>query len=250
MNHPTRIVTVFGTMLAMACGGGGGGGGGDGGPTNPGPVKPTVASVSPDPVPAGQPVTINGQNLVSLALVGMLTPAATSVSLGQRSLTIQSESATRIESRVPLDMPPGTYGLVVSRDGVNSEPHDLAVELFDITGTYDGPIPFRNGTCAGAPATRPTVLEIVDNRPAFTVTLDGVELDATFTAEPVSSPPQWRMTASGTVGDENVTIAARVFYGRAGAQAEPLEQLNGDLTVEPQDGSCFSEYRMVLIKDF
>ncbi len=245
MNRSTEILTVFGTMLATACGGGGGG---DGGPTNPGPVRPTVASVSPDPVPAGEAITINGQNLVSLAPVGMLTPAATSVRLGQVSLSTHSETATRIESRVPIDVRPGTYGLVVSRDGVSGEPYDLVVELLDITDTYTGTMPLQSSSCAAAPAFRATTLVIVDDRPDFTVTLDGVELEATLTAEPVSTPPQWRISAEGTVGAEILTLEGRIFYGQTAVQTQPFRQIIADVTVEPADRSCSSEYRMVIVK--
>ncbi|MBW3665558.1 MAG: IPT/TIG domain-containing protein, partial [Actinobacteria bacterium] len=94
----------------------------------------------------GEVVVITGRNL-SGSSAALQLAASVEILLDGRVLAPESVSATEVRVRIPLDVSPGPHTLSVRVDGRTSNSVQFTVEVFTVTGTYQGPGRIASATC-------------------------------------------------------------------------------------------------------
>jgi hypothetical protein len=166
--------------LALACGGSGGGG-----PTEPEePPAPTIQSLDPNPVRAGEDLIIRGSNLQA---ANALQPAQQGVQvlIDGRTLSPTSVTNTEVVVELPLDIEPGNHTVRVrNAAGVLTNTSTLEVHVFTVTGTYRALGPQTDDTCGVDDTPIGTVEEfeisLTDNRPTLSIRVGGFRFNGSL----------------------------------------------------------------------
>lgn len=180
---------------------------------------PRVTGLDPDPVRAGQSLTILGTELAGT----MVRVTADTVTLAPTSVT-----NTAIQVVVPVRLATGRYPIRVETDGQVSNPFTSTVDVFTVTGTYrlDGNI-LLNGCPDGPPVgtQRTFNASAVDARP--TVTLD-LGPDGLF---------EGLLNANGSF-EVSVTGGEKVFVGSFGPTSDGQAGLGGRIETRRSSPRC------------
>jgi hypothetical protein len=139
-------------------------------------VPPLITSVTPNPVRAGDTLTIGGTNLAG-ALVPGLTPAATpQVLIDARVIEPHRITTQELEVAVPIDLPLGQHTLKIRIDGMESNTVPFGSEIFDATGSWAVRARITSTTCdfggaVGLESGLPFAL--LDQRPTLSGQING-----------------------------------------------------------------------------
>lgn len=226
---------VSASFIVAGCEGRGAGAG-ERGPTRPVPIRPVIESIEPDSVPAGELVTISGQDFVMSSTAP--SAAATSVTISNRQMDIESITPTRIVARVPLTVRAGSNSVRVFRDSIMSEPARLQVETFLVTGDFSGSVTTEVNSCPeGDPvgSTPQMTVLLTDVRPDVTAVVDGRTLDGSLTV----GPRQVDVDATVVEGDRTFTLDGRVSLNE-----NDHREFSGVFIESRGDPACEIRYRI------
>ncbi|MBW3660548.1 MAG: IPT/TIG domain-containing protein [Gemmatimonadetes bacterium] len=214
----------------LACGGGGG-------PTDPAP-RPRITDLEPDPVRAGEALTIHGQDFQAVAgRVPAPLPEVTVV-LDGRVLTPVSVTDTEIVITVPLEVAPGDHSVVVRAGDSESDPRSVGVTIFTVTGSYAAVGVQTEDTCEAdevpVGGSEPFSVSLVDERPVLGIRVDGFDFEGTLASDG---------TFAGTheeVLDPEVGLTGTVeFEGTMGAREGGTAGLTAVFEIQISGGAAF-----------
>jgi hypothetical protein len=193
-------------------------------------VPPLITSVSPNPVRAGDTLTIGGTNLAG-ALAAALAPAATvQVLIDAGVISPHRITTQELEVAVPIDLPVGQHTVKVRIDGLESNAVTFGSEIFSATGSWAVRARITSTTCdfgarvgleSGLPFT------LLDQRPTLGGQVNGRGVNGVLS-------PRGEFTASGTGGGSTVRLTGQLRVGT-----------NNAPTI---DGSIRFEFRDCLIE--
>jgi hypothetical protein len=189
-------------------------------------VPPLITSVSPNPVRAGDTLTIGGTNLAG-ALAAGLTPAATpQVLIDARVIEPHRITTQELEVAVPIDLPLGQHTLKIRIDGLESNAVPFGSEIFDATGSWAVRVRITSTTCdfggaVGLEAGLPFAL--LDQRPTLSGQINGRGVNGVIS-------PQGAFTASGASGGSTLTFTGQL---RVGPNNAPT--IDGSIRLEFRD---------------
>lgn len=109
------------------------------------PALPRISSINPNPVRAGEEVTISGLNFLSAALSP--AQAGIEVLLDSRILSPRTSTNSEIVVRIPADVIPGSHPIRVRNGTRESRSIQLRVRIFIVTGAYQTSGPKTTDSC-------------------------------------------------------------------------------------------------------
>ncbi len=209
---------------------------------------PVVTSVEPNPVRAGEALTIRGRNFTAAANGLRAAQDGVQVMIGARIVEVDEVFSDRIGVVLPLDLDPGSTELTVRVGDLSSDPVSLGIDTFSIQGFWwpdlSGGVTFNDcgfGASVGSPFLYGFTLTD-DGSGSLGGFYNGIDLSGTLglgdgTVDLSGSIDGTDLDVSGTAGIGSMgerSLDLRFDFDHAGAGCRIEAQVFGErLTEEP-----------------